>query len=191
MKRLTATLGEQQAEGKKLDTAIARNLKEPGFRKDIGAQGGDGVKPTNEFSGEVSFTVESGPTDADRRRIREEIDSFNQRAAERDGHEEVAVFARSPEGEIMGGLLGGTYWGWLHIEYLWVSGECRTHGIGTRLLQAAEREAMKRGCGHAHVETHDFQAPGFYARNGYREFARLDDLPKGHVKVFLMKKLEG
>ena len=34
MKRLTATLREQQAEGKKLDSAIARNLKELGFWKE-------------------------------------------------------------------------------------------------------------------------------------------------------------
>jgi GNAT superfamily N-acetyltransferase len=77
------------------------------------------------------------------------------------------------------------------VEYLWVRGDHRTQGIGTRLLQAAEQEAMERGCGHAHVETHDFQAPAFYARNGYREFARLDDLPKGHVKIFLAKRLAG
>ncbi len=36
MKRLTATLKEQQAEGKKLDAAIARNLKELGYAEWIG-----------------------------------------------------------------------------------------------------------------------------------------------------------
>ena len=35
MKRLTATLREQQTEAAKLDTAIASNLRELGFWKDI------------------------------------------------------------------------------------------------------------------------------------------------------------
>jgi len=55
------------------------------------------------------------------------------------------------------------------------------------LLEAAEQEAVKRGCRYAHVETHTFQAVDFYHKHGYIIFGELPDLPKGYTKYFLKK----
>ena len=89
----------------------------------------------------------------------------------------------------MGGLLGGTYWGYLYIEILWVSERKRGHGYGHALLDAAESEALSRGCKNAHLDSHDFQALSFYQGSGYQIVGQLDDLPPGHTRYLLRKVL--
>jgi len=77
----------------------------------------------------------------------------------------------------------------MHIDYLCVQESARGQGLGSRLLQAAEAEALRRQCRYCHLETHEFQAPAFYAKHGYAVFARLEGLPPGHEKIFLKKEL--
>jgi hypothetical protein len=39
------------------------------------------------------------------------------------------------------------------------------------------------------LDTFDFQARGFYERNGYELFGTLDDCPPGHKRYYLKKAL--
>ena len=57
-----------------------------------------------------------------------------------------------------------------HLWDLRVAPEARRQGIGSVLLQAAERWAAERGCTEFRVETQDVNVPAsqFYARHGYR-----------------------
>ena len=75
------------------------------------------------------------------------------------------------------------------IEWLWVRDDHRHAGLGARLVSAAEHEAAVRGCMVMRVNTHTFQAPGFYARLGYSEVGAATDAPKGHGEVFFAKRL--
>ena len=54
---------------------------------------------------------------------------------------------------VIAGILGGTYWGWLHIDILWVDEKFRRKKIGSRLLIAAENEAKKRGFSTLYLKT--------------------------------------
>jgi GNAT superfamily N-acetyltransferase len=101
----------------------------------------------------------------------------------------VNYFLRNPRGEWLGGLLGHVWGGWLYVRFLWVSETMRGQGQGTRLMNAAEAFAREHGAFAATLETHSFQAPGFYARRGYEVFGRLDDYPPGHAKLFLRKTI--
>jgi GNAT superfamily N-acetyltransferase len=101
----------------------------------------------------------------------------------------LAVVLRDDAGTVVGGLVGATVWGWLHVEELWVAERLRGHGWGTRMLERAEREAVQRGCHGAHLDTFDFQALDFYQRLGYEVFGALDDFPTGHVRYFVRKRL--
>ncbi len=56
------------------------------------------------------------------------------------------------------------------------------------MLRAAEQEAVKRSCLHAHLDTFDFQALPFYQKQGYEIFGQLEDYPVGHKRYFLQKR---
>jgi GNAT superfamily N-acetyltransferase len=121
--------------------------------------------------------------------IRERLNEFNFQITVEDEYRPLALYARDDQGELVAGLLGGSYWGWLAIDILWVREDTRGQGLGSQLLQAAEAEALRRGCRHVHVDTHDFQAPDFYQRHGYTVWGVLEDLPPGHRRFSLQKSL--
>ncbi len=121
--------------------------------------------------------------------IEDQLNQFNLHIAEPHQHTLLRVFARNDQGELVGGLLGETYWRWLYVADLWVHEAYRRSGLGTRLMAEAEAEAMRRGCQHAHVDTHDFQAPEFYLKLGYTVWGSLEDLPPGHKRIFFRKDL--
>lgn len=102
---------------------------------------------------------------------------------------DIGVFVREENGRILAGLSGATYWDWLHIKMLWVDESLRGQGVGGQLMQMAEAEAIKRGCHSAMVDTHSFQAEGFYVGLGYEVFGRLQDFPIGHERIYLRKQL--
>ncbi len=112
---------------------------------------------------------------------------FNDAAAGLANHRSLTVVALQ-EGEAIGGLLGYTNWEWLYVAQLWVSETLRGHGVGGQLVRAAESEARRRGCRHAHVDTFSFQARPFYERLGYTVFGQLDDYAAGHTRYFLQKR---
>ena len=95
---------------------------------------------------------------------------------------------RAGRGDILAGVAGETYSGWLFIRYLWVSDGLRRNGVGRELMAGAESRAFERGCHSAWVDTFSFQAPGFYRKLGYRVFGELD-YPPGHTRIFLQKQL--
>ena len=94
-------------------------------------------------------------------------------------------------GQVIGGLLAySVMWHILYVDTLWVNPDYRGNGYGSKLLKEVETEGRKLGCKIAHLDTFDFQAPGFYERNGYIVFGILEDSPKGHKEYFFSKKLE-
>ena len=101
----------------------------------------------------------------------------------------LMVLLRDETGGIVGGLYGNTLWGWLEISLLWVAEEVREGRYGSRILAAAEQEAIERGCKYAKVETFSFQALEFYRKQGYEVFGKLDDFPDGECLYFLKKHL--
>ena len=101
----------------------------------------------------------------------------------------VNIFLRDRSGQIIGRLLGGWRWGWLYVDKLWIEEAHRQRGGGSRLLAAAEAEAIAAGCTDAVVDTFSFQAPGFYERHGYETYATLQGFPPGYRQLYFHKKL--
>lgn len=101
----------------------------------------------------------------------------------------LQIVARDQNGQFAGGLDGATYFGWLYVENLAVAEHQRRQGIGSRLLRAAEAEAVRRGCTHAYLDTFSFQARPFYEKHGYTLAGTLEDFPAGHSRFFLQKRL--
>ena len=102
----------------------------------------------------------------------------------------LAVLLRDPaDKRLIGGLWGRTAWGWLHMDTLYVPDALRRGGLGSRLVRAAEEEAVRRGCIGAWLDTFSFQARGFYERLGYRVVGTIENQPPGHARHFLQKPL--
>ena len=77
----------------------------------------------------------------------------------------------------------------MYVDILWVHESHRKKGIGTKLLSEAEKEAVRRGCHHVHLDTMSWQAPEFYKKHGYEVIGILPDIPSGNQKYLLMKAL--
>lgn len=103
------------------------------------------------------------------------------------GPQPLDVYVRNHDGQIIGGLTAETIWGWLYIKDLWLPAELRGKNIGTRLLETAMAEAIRRGCQRASLKTYSFQARGFYERFGFRVIGELEDYPPGHSLYWLRK----
>jgi ribosomal protein S18 acetylase RimI-like enzyme len=117
------------------------------------------------------------------------VDYYNIAATSLPGYFPVNFVLRGERGDVLGGVLGWLWGGWLQLTYLWVAEAARAAGHGTRLMEHAEAYARYRGALGATVETHSFQARPFYERLGYEVFGTLDGYPHGHSKFFLRKAL--
>jgi GNAT superfamily N-acetyltransferase len=100
------------------------------------------------------------------------------------------VYVRNPEGQVVGGLIGGSVFDRLYVYALWVAQDRRGLGLGTRILSAAEQTAIERGCRIVFLDTLTFQAPGFYKKRGYEEIAIVEFQP-GVKKIYFQKRLHG
>lgn len=129
------------------------------------------------------------PTDKEINFVNHALEEFNNKAVGPDNHELLNIVEYDDNGNVIAGILGGTYWGWMHIDILWVDENHRRSGIGSRLLEAAEQEALRRGAHSVHVDTMSWQAPEFYKKHGYRIIGELNDIPSGNKKFHLVKGL--
>src|SRR5687768_7043021 len=81
----------------------------------------------------------------------------------------IRLNARNEAGEVVGGLRAFVFLYWLRVEVLWVDEPARGLGLGSRLLRQAEDQAKALGAQNAALETFEWQAPAFYAKQGYEE----------------------
>jgi GNAT superfamily N-acetyltransferase len=117
------------------------------------------------------------------------VGNYNKEQAGDNKFQRLCFALHTPDQEIVGGVLGETYWNWLYIDLLWVKDELRGYGYGHRLLMRAEDEARQRGAKNAYLDTFSFQALDFYEQHGYQIFGELPDFPPGHQRYFLKKQL--
>ena len=118
------------------------------------------------------------------------LEKFNNMHVGPDNHLLLNIVEYDENQNVIAGILGGTYWGWLHIDILWVDENFRSKKIGSRLLIAAENEAKKRGCHSVHVDTMSWQAPEFYKKHGYELISELDNIPNGYKKFHFIKRFD-
>lgn len=141
----------------------------------------------NELSDDPSIVFDPHASEAAKQFVVNGVDNFNIAVTGVAAYCPVAYFVKRGDGEVLGGVLGQIWGGWLHVNYLWVAEPLRKGGYGSRLLEAAEAYARKHGCSGAHLETYSFQARPFYERQGYSVHGELKDYPPGHTKYFLKK----
>lgn len=129
-----------------------------------------------------------GDSDLDER-LSKELDAYNVAASGVGDQREFTVKVEDDRG-LVAGLSGWTWGTCAGIAMVWVREDSRRSGVGGRLLAAAEQVARDRTCRRLTVSSFTFQAPGFYERHGFVEFARTDGLPvEGQADVHFVKML--
>ncbi|ALK34020.1 GNAT family N-acetyltransferase [Burkholderia plantarii] len=136
-----------------------------------------------------TFTLTDTADERIRKQIAAPLVAYNDSRAGPSGNRPLVVMLRDAAGDVVGGLWGATGYGWLFTQLLVVPEAARGMGVGTRLMQLAEQEALARGCHAAWLDTFEFQARPFYERLGYSGFAELPDYPPGFARLFMKKTL--
>jgi GNAT superfamily N-acetyltransferase len=136
------------------------------------------------------LTLTDAPTEADASVVASGLANYNERQTGYSDWRPVAALLRDSEtGETLGGMIGKTSYGLLFIDLVYLPDSLRGQDIGSRLLKMMEEEGVRRGCMAAFLFTITYQAPGFYARNGWMEFGRIACDPPGTARVFMAKSL--
>jgi GNAT superfamily N-acetyltransferase len=136
-----------------------------------------------------AIEIRDTASDAEIAELRDAIHEFNFAATGyRDGRS-LSCFLRTDDGALVAGIDGFTWGGYARVDYLWVAEHERGRGLGTRLLDAAEAEARRRGCGTIVLDTHSFQAPDLYRARGYTEIGTTVDTPRGYTQTLFQKDL--
>ncbi len=138
---------------------------------------------------EYTLMLTDAPDPADVDVVKQGLDTYDAAQGAVVDWVPLVVFARDAEGTIVAGLTGSTYWGYLYVGRLWTEERIRRGGLGSRLLAAAEQEAVRRGCHSVHLMTGSFNALPFYQKRGYTVFGELADMPPGHTQYFMRKRL--
>jgi GNAT superfamily N-acetyltransferase len=138
----------------------------------------------------LRLTVTDAPDDRAQATIRAGLSDYNLGQAGYRDARPLAVLVTNPDTqEVIGGLLGRTSMGLLFIDLFFLPESRRRHGMGSRVIRAAEDEAVRRGCSRAVLFTVTLQAPGFYERQGYQALGRIECDPPGHTRICMTKKL--
>ena len=141
----------------------------------------------------MNIVVTTSPTQDDLKALSVGIGSYNKDyLPDEVGFEKdtkFAVIAKDENGQVLGGIRANAFWNYCTIELLWLAKETRGLGLGSNLMEAAEKFAKDKGFGYMRTETLSFQAKPFYEKLGYKVFGELPDYPKGHTTYCLVKEL--
>ena len=93
------------------------------------------------------------------------------------------------EGNLIAGCSAGII-GWNNslLDTIWVDEPLRGQGIGSYLLRELEKELKDKGAYNVLLSATDWQAD-FFRKNGYTEYGKVEDCPKGYNEYQLQKLL--
>jgi len=145
---------------------------------------------------EHELFLDWSPDFRDRAALLQRLASANLASGGPSGHRNIAVILRDLDtGEAISGVWGIILYGWLFIELVYVVESDRRQGLGSRLLAVVENAAREQGCVGSWLSTYAFQAPGFYEKNGYEQFAGLGRAPASRSasdnQIFFYRKSFG
>jgi GNAT superfamily N-acetyltransferase len=141
------------------------------------------------MSSDLRIAIEP-PNNADIGIVMAQLTAYNASKAGGEVPDYLFIAARDAAGEVRGGLVGGTYLGWLSVQVVSLDESLRGQGHGATLMKLAEDEAVRRGCPRVFLETLDFQALPFYEKLGYVVHSALPGFPHpGGTRYALTKML--
>ncbi len=102
----------------------------------------------------------------------------------------LSVVARDESGKLIGGVSGRTIYKNFLINVVWVDKKTRGTGLGRKLMELAEAEAIKQGCLLAQLDTLSYQAPDFYQKLGFEIIGTVPEFPGSPARYFMLKNYQ-
>jgi GNAT superfamily N-acetyltransferase len=99
----------------------------------------------------------------------------------------IHLNAKGDGGVLLGGIRSYVFLEWLQVDILFVAEAARGHGLGARILAEAENRARELGARGVFLNTFDWQAEGFYLKQGYVRYGRVEDYFKGFGLAMMRK----
>jgi GNAT superfamily N-acetyltransferase len=150
---------------------------------------GQGTEAPLPFPG-LRLAVETDPDTDDVGTIERGLFAFERARLGNPEHAHFAIFLRDTAGTVQAGLDGHIMWRRLFVKTLWVAEALRGQGLGSRLIQAAEAEARRRGCRSVWLTALGDRACHFYRRLGYDGFGVHADYVGSEALYSLSKTLD-
>jgi len=139
---------------------------------------------------EPSISIVNDPDAADRDAILCPLVAYYNEKLGPTDFRPFAIFLReNPKDAIIGGLWGWSAHDWFVVELLFVPEPLRGSGIGSLLMNKAERTAIERGCVGVWLDSFGSQSQRFYEGLGYAPFGKIPNYPKGTDRLFFQKRL--
>lgn len=82
-------------------------------------------------------------TEFDKEELLTGLRSYNAQFVDFSKNGQLGVYCRNESGEMVGGLISDRKGPWLCIDYLWVSESARSNGLGSKLMEMAEKEHIR------------------------------------------------
>ena len=92
--------------------------------------------------------------------------------------------------KLIGGAIGFVEFNWYFLDLLYIDEEYRNRNIGTNLIKEIEKFALEEHLTGVRMETWNFQAKGFYEKNGYSVFGEIKDCSPGTIDYHLKKEFK-
>jgi ribosomal protein S18 acetylase RimI-like enzyme len=137
----------------------------------------------------AALEIDTEPKPEEVRLLEDHLNEFNIAATGVSDGKFLALFLRNADRVAIGGIYGWTWGATCYVRYLYVPEHLRDQGHGCALMRALEVEAKARGCEQIVLETHEFQAPEFYRKLGFEITGRVEDYPRGHQYLTMVKRL--
>ncbi|WP_137663779.1 GNAT family N-acetyltransferase [Enterococcus hulanensis] len=107
-----------------------------------------------------------------------------------DADEKTLAYGAWIDEQLAGAVVGKKQYDTLHISLLGVGDEYKKLGVGSKLMQAIEEQALQEKVKTITLTTKAYQALGFYLKHGYEVFGELEDVPMvGTTKYYLVKRI--
>jgi len=139
---------------------------------------------------EPRLELDEHPNPEDFRTILDGVRAFNRAQTGNAPPRPVAYYLRDEADQMIGGVQGSLWGRSMHIDALWVDGNYRGQGHGSKLMKAIEAYAAELGHSLVYLETTSFQALPFYEGLGYAVFGELEGITAGQTLYFLKKEMQ-
>jgi GNAT superfamily N-acetyltransferase len=135
----------------------------------------------------LAWELTSAPCADDIARVAEGVLAHGRALALGGDPQPIACLVRE-DGRLIAGGAGRTEFNRLFITSLWVEAPYRGQGIGTKIIQRMESEALRAGCTSAAIETLDDRVALLYKRLGYEAVATLPQHVGPFTRHILVKR---